>query len=422
MRFVLPLLSRQASSLNVAVLNKLHIAKQIHFLEPLLCPTDFVSEFDFPGLCSWYCDQIQVAIDQYFPLSDRVARFAVLVDRADLTREKFGLLADDPCWEQLVAILIMAFPDVSFYFAVPYFAAPSNSGEAEAELPAGAPETPADTIETIAPETPADTIETIELEKLRKIISAHSIAALLSADWSTGLFDQSGLRNFLRNRKVDDKDLRFEFPSRKDAAAAIDDELDYAIFHALAAYRFGYRGAVINSRRVLAKHFTAPANFDRASDGPHGFTLLFEDMSLNFFDKKCEDSFILFEERGKTFKYLDETYNKNVNRVLVTTGQGRSWAAESNEDLEKNKVYLKIKDHNDLSPGKTDTLIRGIRELVLKPSGGFIDFWFKAGLLSPSQGGQRAGNAAGFIWPHDGRSQKDLENRPSSDYKRETHG
>lgn len=373
MKFVLPLLSPCMSSLDVASLNLRWKDKQIRFLEPLTCPTDFDPAPDFPGLCSWYCDQMQAAIDQCFPLSNRAARFSVLVDRVDLHRQKLWLLAEKPCWEQLIAVLIMVFPDVAFYFATPYF-------EQQDE----------------------------ETKALSRIVGAHGTKSLLAGDWDIGLFDQSGLRDFLRNRKVDPEDHRFQFPSRRHVAAAIDDELDYALFNALAAYRFGYRAAVINTYKELEKRFGTPSD----TEAPCGFGLLFEDMSLNFFDKPRDTHLILLEDRAQTFKGLREDINRKhkVGRVLVTTGQG------SSEALDKNKEYLKIDDSGRSSPTTADAGLGLIRSLVLKPSGGFIDLWVTAGLHSSGNNGQRPGNAPGFIWPPLGSNNG--EQQPS----KEPHG
>lgn len=82
------------------------------------------------------------------------------------------------------------------------------------------------------------------------------------------LFDPSGLRSAVReaaNRALK-KPQGEGLATRIERAAAIDEEVNYAYFHAYTAYRFGYRGFVVPTRRMLNALSGSPAMAFALSD------------------------------------------------------------------------------------------------------------------------------------------------------------
>lgn len=242
----------------------------------------------------------------------------------------------------------------------------------------------------------------------------HELSSLIRSSTRVPLFDPSGLREWVRQTTknellgIDDLSL----PSRNEMAAAIDEERPYAYLHGYTAYRFGFRSDVITTWTAMKRRFACSNDIPekvwpcRAAEGTHGYWLLFEDMSLNFPDKPGSVHLLRlapsFKERGSfcpKLNSLNGDAERSEYRILVTTGQSR----RGDHAFRENRVHLKQK-------------VFGRGGIVLKPASGMFDLWFQAGLLRAPLGSSsgstqdhleflrnggrlRIGNAPGFFWP-----------------------
>ena len=286
--------------------------------------------------------------------NDTLGELVVLVDAIN----PLGLSAvSDGGWEALIAMLILAFPEVRWVFGVC-----------------------ADVVER-----DVDQQEPNLRKRWADLYPCHSLSSLLDTVHRAPLFDPTGLREWVRDRtnsalQLMGNDLRL--PMRPQLAAAIDEEGPFAYLHAGAAYRFGCRVDVVTSWTFMKRCFGDKHGMDLQ---PHGYWLLLEDMSLNFHDREGHVSLLDLEKRGKSLGKLNSERNppeSSEHRILVTTGQSRP----HDDVLARNRAYL---------AGK----VAGDGKVVLKPSSGMFGLWRKAGLMRGQWSGRRAGNAPGFDWP-----------------------
>jgi hypothetical protein len=170
----------------------------------------------------------------------------------------------------------------------------------------------------------------------------------------------------------------YRLPERQALAAVIDEEAEFAHLHAYAAYRYGFRSAVITSWEVMKDRF----GHGGGHDGSHRYSLILEDMRLNFPDKPGEVKLSRLAQRADFCPLLDDNLDTARWRFLITTGQMGS----DKELVNENKAYLERK-----------TVGRG--EVLYKPLGGIADLWEQMGLFSDLSEGGRPGNAPGFVWP-----------------------
>ena len=223
----------------------------------------------------------------------------------------------------------------------------------------------------------------------------HSLPSLLTQPRRDPLFDPTGLREWVRLLAKNKGEIKcINLPDRKHTAAAMDEEKTYAYFHGYTAYRFGYRSDVVTSWS-LAKLLFGPEKSDGHTVVPHDYTLLIEDKSLNFADRKGHTKLLKLgeytdEESGKQgrayhLSKLDSTneIEKSGLRLLVTTGQG---SVNYSGALAENKRYLTEKKH-------------GRGGVIFKPAGGMFELWDEARLLKSTPGCHRKGDAEGFVWP-----------------------
>ncbi len=299
--------------------------------------------------------------DSPMPLNEVVA----LVDAVQPSN--LNVMQEDGDWNNLVAMLILTFPEIRWVFGV-------VSGEKD-----GFPE------------------------------PWHSLAALLCKPRRDPLFDPSGLRDFVRAKvlhsggeegKPDTSDL----PRRKKQAAVIDEEQSYALFHAYTAYRFGYRVDEVRSWALMNSLFSKSEGSSEANPSSHGFDLLLEDVNLNFPDKPGSvhlSTFPQFQhetegQQGREhhcpllgYAQKDNKKEDSSFRIIVSSGHSGADA----EKMQVNENY--VQRNKPVGHG-----------FVLKPVGGMFDLWQKAGLfdrLIPDEhsemSGQRRGSAPGFFWP-----------------------
>lgn len=265
-----------------------------------------------------------------------------LVILVDAIRPDYLNAIDESGWESLIAALILAFPDVHWVFG---YCSKSDSSE------------------------------------WNKLQSDHCLPGLLTRSVQDSLFDSTGLRNFVSARtnaalKGLDDDLRLV--TRKDRAAAIDDEESYGYLHAYTAYRFGLRADAITTWFAMEERFGL-------SPGSHGYWLLLEDMSLNFPDRPKDAHLLSLVRRAEKCPKLDSNkpdLESSNYRILVTTGQARA----GDTTLADNRAYL-------------DEKAKGCGKVVFKPVSGMFDLWSKCGLYRKQTGKARLGNVGGFDWP-----------------------
>lgn len=203
--------------------------------------------------------------------------------------------SDSPNWEDLVAALILAFPDVAWRFAS--IGQPAHSPGTTAQQPVF-PGVGALPFSPIPPRDP--------------------------------LYDGSGLREFIkRARPISSNQTPDPIVARRsERAAAIDDEPAIAHFHAYCAYRVGYRAEAVTSMRTMHEIFgRAPSMQDEA------FALTLEDMHLGFPDKLAAESLSNLEHRRTRFPGLPEPQK----RRLITAGRV---AESTSAQIEANARYL----------------------------------------------------------------------------------
>jgi hypothetical protein len=329
-----------------------------------------------PGVEKPKADERCILVGQLIRTEDRgVTSFEIVVDRiakamAEAAPLPVTVLADavkpaslNPLsqggdWDSLLAMWILALPEVRWVFGVG-----SNQP------------------------VPTDALTEANWDW-------HNLTALLGKPWRNPLMDPTGLRNHVK--KLAEKKKAHGIPNRKERAAAIDEEVHYALFHAYTAYRFGYRADSVVSWQLMTNLFgdKVPTN------EKHSFHLLLEDVNLYFPDRPEATHLSRFEEnRAKNCWRLGYGNDKRTGdgvpiessefRIIVSSGHSGS----SPRTMEENEAFVKRNKPKGWG-------------FVLKPTGGMFDLWAKARLferLRPQSrggiGGSRAGLAPEFHWP-----------------------
>jgi len=217
----------------------------------------------------------------------------------------------------------------------------------------------------------------------------HGLKAFLDGYFANPLFDGSGLRQWvLKQAKNDGGGRNAEgslvpfIPIRKEWAAAIDDEVNYAFFNAYICYRFGFRCWAVNTNRLFEQLFD-----DQKSSNQSSASLTFEDLYLGLPDKDSKVHYSDLTDRDEHLPAL----KKVAHRFFVTT-------------CHQHGVV------HGLDPGRNGEVLRDIREtghggkILLKPIPGIFTLWHLAGLNQDlvsfdEDGHRRLGFASGFIWP-----------------------
>jgi len=322
-------------------------------------------------------------------------------------------------WDHLLAMLILSFPEIQWFFGM----ISGNSNTALSSDETG-------------------NILYTRQKSLREfwqkqVEPYHSLLALVTAPSRDSLFDPTGLRNFVRSKAnekfltsyleeaasahkpIGEADLvakeKTLLPVRGQKAAAIDEELNYAHFHAFTAYRFGYRADAVRSWALMASLFNCycysgkdeKCNYVSSctTNHNHGFHLLLEDVNLNFPDKPGRIHLSKFEEeRAKHCNLLSNNPKLETSRFRVIVTSGHSGADK--DKIDDNLAFVERYKTKDRC------------KLVFKPVGGMFDLWSKAGLghfesrsssfaffcrPGRKRGGEKLatlpGRAPGFHWP-----------------------
>jgi hypothetical protein len=277
---------------------------------------------------------------------------AVLVDTVQVS--DLNAAASPAGWNRLIALLILAFPDVRFVFGV-------CTGFARDE-------------------PKPDTWH-----------ARHGLPSLFGPVYSP-LFDGTGLRAHVRritaqHAIVSEDARRHEvapwIPQRNSWAVAIDDEPMYAYLHAYVAYRHGYRAFAVHSLDLADALLQGNERTCRWHLGePH---LSLEDYYLGFPDK---ESSVHLAHLGMRTSHWSRLENGTI-RHFITSGHGRS---QGEANVRENREYRReLRRHH-----------RGGREAA-KPVAGMFALWRELGLdrlrFYSESGRLVCGLAPGFVWP-----------------------
>nr|VFJ45705.1 MAG: hypothetical protein BECKDK2373C_GA0170839_101231 [Candidatus Kentron sp. DK] len=329
----------------------------------------------------------------------------VLVSRAHPFRLNPLRYRDGHGLEFLLAMLILAFPEIRWFFG-----AIRGYGESNADT-----------------------------EVLDGFRARHGLFNLFQPQ-QAALFDGAGLRDWVRQCAKDakgsdgtKKDARY-IPRREQLAIAMDEETDYANLHAYAAYRFGFRALAISGREaadaVLGKKpfpqwgtpdLVLEDLFLNFPTGDHGLSDLegvrekefpvLEQLSppIQKPSPPIEEVFTPVKEESSPIKDAYPRNEKRRHRILVTSGQ-------STEHSAKNRKYIAE---------------RRIR-LLYKPLAGIFSIWGKSGLDRrlrwPDKMERkkkdawitevektRRGTGKGYVWPPDWREIERIERKERQD-------
>ena len=332
--------------------------RQIVWSESDRLRNDIVQSFHrVTGLIERYLAEINSALHR--------PSITIVVDAID--PGNLSVTKEGRTWENLVAMLILTYPEILWLFGV--IESTGFKDDAEFERLFGKSAKALTGTET----------------KNENVTPIHSIWRLFDDISFDPLFDPSGLRNWVRNRTLSTLERAgvkgFPLPLRPDSriAAAIDEEGSYSYFHAYTAYRFGCRAYVIT------KWSEMQFLFSRAPESPRCSLLtpwlLLEDMSLNFPDRPEGLSLSHLRRRADKLKGLSRD-EPSYLRLLITTGQQR----RKDTTLSENRSFLDGKAH-------------GKGKILYKPMEGMFDLWAKAGLLRGTRISRRTGSVTGFSWP-----------------------
>lgn len=300
-------------------------------------------------------------VDEHLGGTERVV---VLVD--SVRPSGLDPIAEATTWDSLLARLILALPELYWVFAIVEDAAYLRT-------------------------------ETEEQKTQLEVFREHDLIALLERPERAALLDPTGLRNFVRrqaNRSLRSRDRRaqadsaiptFQLPIRASRAAAIDEEVEYALLHGYAAYRYGFRAEMVTRWRLMEALFG-----ERAGEN-HGYRLLIEDVRLRFPDKPNDVHLSSLSTdildgvptgREHHCPLLSNAKDVSSWRIVVTTGQ----RSPDEIVVQANDEYLAQKP-----TGRGHTLF--------KPVGGIFDLWNKARLLDEFDQRPCKGYVEGFNWP-----------------------
>ena len=305
-------------------------------------------------------------------------KIVVLVD--SIRPSRMSAIAEGCTWDHLVAMLILTFPEVNWIFGV-------VQGKTDLRKTR-------DTVD--GQEDSADLAGTGDIFPATE----HNLLSLLAKPHREPLFDPTSLREWVKRRstqalvrlgrEIEDETAAIDevgIPRRTQRAASIDEEPEYAFLHGYAAYRYGFLADAVTTWDLMDHLFGVQAK----DCGHHGYSLLLEDMRLQFPDKPGDhhlsmlrSSFIKDKKTGRATHcpLLDNDCDTSQWRFLITTGQ-----MGKDRDL--------VADNEDYLEGKTV----GRGAVLYKPLGGLIDLWDKAELSKDLDQGSRPGNAGGFVWP-----------------------
>ena len=267
-------------------------------------------------------------------------------------------------WSGLIAMLILAFPEVNWVFL---------------------------TVED----------SSTKQEEVKVWINRYFSTNTLSEIHGTPVFDGLGLRNWLRKKIINDYrersknpltvygDSNLDIQVRTKLAVVLDEELDYGYYQALMAYGRGFRVHAIESWKE-AQMILGEDRPDRMEE----LALSIEDLYLNYPDQSDRNMSDL-EQREKVLSALNLKTLKC--RRFVTVGHGITDKESTTKNL---KSYLQIrrefeKKENKISPKFEE-------QVVFKPVTGIYTHWSELGLkktfVPQNEHDNRRGVKMNVIW------------------------
>lgn len=261
-------------------------------------------------------------------------------------------------WSSLLAMLILAFPEVRWIFMV-------VNGRPQPEY---------------NEEYEKETDNNKETEKSRtrrenwdKFQARHG-AGSLTEPRSTPLFDGYGIRQWIRERMKHDSNEKSTYdeehmPSRPKLALILDDEICYARYLGLIAYTHGFRVHAVESWSET-KHIAGENGLLEKSEG---FELSIEDWYLNFHDQTIHNMSDL-DERIKELPALNPD-KKLIRRRFLTVGDRRNQENHSKRFKRRQQLRkLRLAERNQGSS------VRRGEQKILKPASGIYAMWENMGL------------------------------------------
>lgn len=284
-----------------------------------------------------------------------------IIDLVDANLEKLedlNPITRGPRWASVVAMLVLAFPEIHWVLVTPH--QPMNSSLfAQAHF----------------------------------LGASHPLAEILALCDAkfTNLFDATNLRNLIRRKlrevALQSGQITSHLPLRKALAAAVDEEETYVYFNAYTAYRFGFRSHLVASHAMMQTLFeTSPL----ARHEP--VTLTFEDIYLNFPDEAPHIRLSNLRERD----HLADKLQEPEHRIFVTVGH-----RHDRPTWNDNREYLRHLQ----SQGKHC-------KMLYKPLAGIFDLWEKSGLRRWLH--DNRGLAPEFNWPPQENQDRELQGHHSA--------
>jgi len=324
---------------------------------------------------------------------DRTSNLTVLVDEFDTSRMN-PLRYDD--WSALVAMLILAFPEVRWVFLVVLGMPEGSVGKNDGLT--------------------GDLARREREQRLWDLVSGLHGTQTLTDERGSPLFDGYGLRRAVHERmaldwEADSRDARLdsgEIPHRESIAVVLDDETGFSQFEALMAYGRGFRvhavASLAETRRLLGSDgwLVADARAEpsrdvrvRASESAK-LKLSIEDLFLRFPDQGGIHLSRL-EERDQHLSGLNVSTSAELRRRFVTVDHECS-----GRDVRKRRgeFFEKLRDaEEELGPVRP----RRREQVVRKPAADLYTLWDELGmdraLQRRGEEPGRRGLAEGFCWP-----------------------
>jgi hypothetical protein len=265
-------------------------------------------------------------------------------------------------WESVVAMLIMAFPEVRWMFG------------------------------TIRGYEEVGDEQKAQLDNFR---IAHGIANLFLADQEP-LFDGTGLRDWVRGCATTNKETERDsnyLPRRRgdQIAVSLDDETPYSFLQAYAAYRFGFRAVTVNNA-ATADYLLGP---NSTALPP---TLVFEDIYISFPDGSPGMSWLdKNPEKGVGRATRWPQLERAKHRIFVTSGhRSRGDELKWSNNLSYIAKYKEVTTNDGREQHSC---------VLYKPYSGILRLWQESGLRvklrwpDGATGRIHRGVAKDFQWP-----------------------
>jgi len=214
----------------------------------------------------------------------------------------------------------------------------------------------------------------------------------------TPIFDNHGLRNWLRGRMKKDYeesaqdtigDSNLDVQVRTKLAVVLDEEVDYSYFQALMAYGRGFRVYAIESWREALK-ILGSSSPDKSIE----LDLSIEDLYLNYPDQSDRNMSDLME-REKVLTALN--LKTPICRRFVTVGHGVTGKESKNMNL---KAYLDRRKEIEKSEIKISPKTK--EQVVFKPVTGLYSHWNELGLkkvfVAQNEYFKRKGIKMNLVW------------------------